>query len=127
MNEPIISPAFVYLIGRLDMIHNFSFVVGLILTVATAIFVMLVLSDITTFIGDIEDGNKMFLNFLKKLACIALIVDALAVFVPTKTEAIAMYVANYVTPASIKSAGDSADKIVDKLVDKILKESNKND
>lgn len=127
MNEPIISPAFVYLIGRLDMIHSFSFVVGFILTVATVIFVMLVLSDIINFIGDIEDGNKLFLNFLKKLACVALIVDALAVFVPTKTEAIAMYVANYVTPASIKSAGDSADKIVDKLVDKILKESNKND
>lgn len=67
--------------------------------------------------------GKAFLNFTKKLTCVALIVDALAIAVPTKDEMIAMYVAGRITPANIKAAGEFTDKSVDKLIEKILKAS----
>lgn len=67
--------------------------------------------------------GKAFLNFTKKLACVALIVDVLAMFVPTRYEVTAMYVARYITPANIKSTGEFTDKAVDKLIEKILKAS----
>lgn len=72
-----------------------------------------------------RDGGfgKAFLNFTKKLTCVALIVDALAMVVPTKDEMIAMYVARYITPANIKATGEFADHAVDKLIEKILKAS----
>ena len=73
---------------------------------------------------DISCGlGKAFLNFTKKLTCVALIVDALAIAVPTKDEMIAMYVAGRITPANIKAAGEFTDKSVDKLIEKILKAS----
>lgn len=67
--------------------------------------------------------GKEFLNFTKKLTCVALIVDALAIAVPTKDEMIAMYVAGRITPANIEATGELADKAVDKLIEKILKAS----
>lgn len=67
--------------------------------------------------------SKAFLNFTKKLTCVALIVDALAIAVPTKDEMIAMYVAGRITPANIKATGEFTDNAVDKLIEKILKAS----
>lgn len=67
--------------------------------------------------------GKAFLNFTKKLTCVALIVDVLAMAVPTKDEMIAMYVAGRITPANIEATGELADKAVDKLIEKIAKAS----
>ena len=52
-----------------------------------------------------------------------LIFNALASFIPTRDEAIAMYVARWITPANIEATGELADKAVDKLIEKILKAS----
>lgn len=60
---------------------------------------------------------------LKKLVCVTLIFNALASFIPTRDEAIAMYVARWITPANIEATGEFADKAVDKLIEKILKAS----
>lgn len=60
---------------------------------------------------------------LKMLVCAALILDTLALFLPTKTEIFAMYAAEHITPANIKATGEFADKAVDKLIEKILKAS----
>lgn len=116
MNEPIISPWLIYWIGRLDMIHNFSCVLGILLTLFAVIVVIMVITNDDNCDDDLK-------KFLKKLVCVALIFDALALFVPTKTEAIAMYTATYITPANIKATGEFADKAVDKLIEKILKAS----
>ena len=67
--------------------------------------------------------GKAFLNFTKKLTCVALIVDALAIAVPTKDEMIAMYVAGRITPANIETVGEFTGKTVDALIEKILKAS----
>lgn len=60
---------------------------------------------------------------LKMLVCAALILDTLALFLPTKTEMFAMYAAERITPANIEATGELADKAVDKLIEKILKAS----
>lgn len=120
MNEPIISPWLIYWVGRLDVIHGFCCAAGFILTMAIIVFALVAIAD---SINNDDDANKSFLNFLKKLTCVALIVDTLAFLVPTKDEAIAMYVTRYITPANIEATGELADKAVDKLIEKIAKAS----
>lgn len=121
MNEPIISPWLIYWAGRMDMIHHFFIVAGFLLTICAGI-------SVTVFVLNLFDCGgglgKAFLSFTKELTCAALIVDALAMLVPTKDEVIAMYVARYITPANIKATtGEFIDKAVDKLIEEILKAS----
>lgn len=127
MNEPIISPWLIYWAGRMDMIHNFCIVAGFLLTMGAGISITIsitgIVSSRTDCGSDYNGFGKAFLNFTKKLTCVALIVDALAIAVPTKDEMIAMYVAGRITPANIKAAGEFTDKSVDKLIEKILKAS----
>lgn len=122
MNEPIVSPWLIYWAGRMDMIHHFCVVAGVLLTMGAGISITGIVSSRDNC--DIGCGlGKAFLNFTKKLTCVALIVDALAIAVPTKDEMIAMYVAGRITPANIEATGELADKAVDKLIEKILKAS----
>ena len=128
MNEPIISSWLIYWAGRMDMIHNFCIVAGVLLTMGAGISITGIVSNIFDCDFDcdfVSDGGfgKAFLNFTKKLTCVALIVDALAIAVPTKDEMIAMYVAGRITPANIEATGELADKAMDKLIEKILKAS----
>ena len=120
MNEPIISPWLIYWAGRLNTIQEFCCVVGCLLTTATIFLGMIKLIDN----DDHSDAtNKRLWSSLKKLVCAALFFGALASFIPTRDEAIAMYVARYITPANIEATGEFADKAVDKLIEKILKAS----
>ena len=120
MNDPIVSPWLIYWAGRMDMIHHFCIVAGFLLTMGAGISITVIVSDLDNCDSDV---GKAFLNFTKKLTCVALIVDALAMAVPTKDEMIAMYVAGRITPANIEATGEFADKAVDKLIEKILKAS----
>ena len=104
----------------MDMIHHFCIVAGVLLTMGAGI-------SMTTAVTNIDDcdggsGNAL-LSFAKKLTCVALIVDALAMAVPTKDEMIAMYVSGRITPENIEATGEFGDKGVDKLIEKILKAS----
>ena len=124
MNEPIISPWLIYWAGRMDMIHHFFIVAGFLLTMCAGISMTAFVSNL--FDCDfVRDGGfgKAFLSFTKKLTCVALIVDALAIAVPNKDEMIAMYVAGRITPANIKATGEFTGKTVDTLIEKILKAS----
>lgn len=120
MNEPIISPWLIYWIGRLNIIHDFCCIAGCLLTAAT-IFI-----GMTKFIDNnyhSDATNKRLWSSLKKLVCAALFFGALASFIPTRDEAIAMYVAKWVTPANIEATGEFADKAIDALIEKIAKAS----
>lgn len=108
MNEPIVSPWLIYWIGRLGLVQMISCVFGVILTIGTSIFTLEQLTD---------DYKKVF----KAFVCMALFFNILAIFIPTKSEIIAMYTAKNITPASIKATGEFADKAIDKLIEKILK------
>ena len=67
--------------------------------------------------------DKESVKIVKILVCVALLLDTLGAFLPTKTEIYAMYVARHITPANIKAAGEFTDKAVDKLIEKIAKAS----
>lgn len=123
MNEPIISPWLIYWAGRIDMIHHFCIVAGVLLTMGAGISITGIVSNLDDCDSDDSGFGKTFLNFTKKLTCVALIVDALAIAVPTKDEMIAMYVARYITPANIETVGEFTGKTVDALIEKILKAS----
>lgn len=115
MNEPIVSPWLIYWAGRIEFIQVVCCVVGFVVTAFAVVAAMAVLTD------DYEHDESV--KALKMLVCAALILDTLALFLPTKTEMFAMYAAERITPANIKATGEFADKAVDKLIEKILKAS----
>lgn len=115
MNEPIISPWLIYWAGRIELIQVVCCVVGLVVTAFAVTAAMAVLTD------DYEHDESV--RALKILVCAALILDTLAVFLPTKTEIFAMYAADRITPANIKATGEFTGKTVDTLIEKILKAS----
>lgn len=107
----------------MDMIHHFCIVAGVLLTMGAGISITGIVSSCADCGSDYNGFGKAFLNFTKKLTCVALIVDVLAMVVPTKDEVIAMYVARYITPANIETVGEFTGKTVDALIEKILKAS----
>lgn len=113
MNEPIISPWLIYWAGRVEFIQVVCCVVGCVVTAFAVAVAMAVLTD------DYEHDESV--KALKILVCAALILDTLAVFLPTKTEIFAMYAAEHITPATI--TGEFTGKTVDALIEKILKAS----
>ena len=115
MNEPIISPWLIYRAGRIEFIQVVCCVVGFVVTAFAVVAAMAVLTD------DYEHDESV--KALKMLVCAALILDTLALFLPTKTEIFAMYAAEHITPANIKATGEFTGKTVDALIEKILKAS----
>lgn len=115
MNEPIISPWLIYWAGRIDFIQTICCVMGFLATALAVTATMVVLTN------DCEHDE--FVKTLKILVCAAVILDTLAVFLPTKTELLAMYAAQHITPANIKATGEFTGKTVDALIEKILKAS----
>ena len=127
MNEPIISPWLIYWAGRIEFIQIICCVVGFVVTAFAVTATMAVLTD------DYEHDESAIVfvtsllhvtsKALKILVCAAVILDTLAVFLPTKTEIFAMYAAERITPANIKATGEFTGKTVDALIEKILKAS----
>ena len=115
MNEPVISPWLIYWAGRIEFIKIVCCVVGLVVTVLALSVAIAVLTD------DYEHDESI--KALKILVCAAFILDTLAVFLPTKTEIYAMYAAERITSANIKTTGEFTGKTVDTLIEKILKAS----
>lgn len=115
MNEPIISPWLIYWADRIELIKVVCCVFGLVVTAFAVAVAMAVLTD------DYEHDKSV--RTLKILVCAAVILDTLAVFLPTKTEIFAMYAAERITPANIKATGEFTGKTVDTLIKKILKAS----
>ena len=113
MNEPIISPWLIYWAGRIDFIQTICCVMGFLTTAFAVTAIMVILTNDYKH----EESVKAF----KILVCAALILDTLAVFLPTKTELLAMYAAQHITPVNIKATGEYTGKTIDSLIEKILK------
>lgn len=118
MNEPIISPWIIYLVGRLVAIKGVALILLIIVLVLLAISTILYLQAHED--GD-EKGQKKYGNLTKKVLCVLALDVILLLLVPSKEEAIAMYTASKVTPQTVQQAGETIDKITDKFVDKIIK------
>ena len=115
MNEPIISPWLIYWAGRIDFIQAVCCIIGFLVTIYTMAATLAVMTDI--------NKDKESVKIVKIFVCVALLLDTLGAFLPTKTEIYAMYAAKHITLANIKATGEFADKAVDKLIEKILKAS----
>lgn len=113
MNEPIISPWLIYWAGRIDFIQVSCCVMGFLTTGFAVTAAVVVLTD--------DYKHEESVKALKILVCAALILDTLAVFLPTKTELLAMYAAQHITPVNIKATGEYTGKTIDSLIEKILK------
>lgn len=123
MNDPIISPWLIYLVGRLDTIKGILLIALLFSGVIVGLWLL----------GGMRSTEKEK-EVLRIDACVFGVALVLFATIPNKEEALAMYAASKVTPANIQVVGESVDKATDKAVEKIIriieaakKEEEKND
>lgn len=115
MNEPIISPWLIYWISRLDVVQTIAIVTTVTCLGATVVSALeLICSN--------KGEKKVFMRgIMYKAVRVFAVAVLILVLVPNKEEALAIYVASKVTPASIQVVGESADKAADKVVEKIIR------
>lgn len=119
MNDPIISPWFIYWITRIDSIKGFLAMFPLLFLT----FVLLI-AFLKLFIGefDVYDSGKNFANKVLKVGMITIpLALMLNLFIPDTRTLATMYVADKLTVSNIQMVGETADKVVDKAVEKVIK------
>ena len=123
MNDPIISPWFIYWITRIDSIKCFLAMSPLLFLT----FVLLV-ALFKGFIGEFDDydsGKENARKFVNKVLKVGMITIPLALilnlFLPDTRTLATMYVADKLTVSNIQMVGETADKVVDKAVEKVIK------
>ena len=123
MNDPIISPWFIYLITRIDSIKCFLSLFPLIfLTFA------LIIAFMKMIVGEFEDygeGRERAACYFRKVIKVGVITIPLTIilnlFIPSTKVLATMYVADKLTISNIQMVGETADKVVDKAVEKVIK------
>lgn len=115
MNEPIISPWLIYWISRLDVVQTIAIVTTTTCLGAT------VVSALELICSNKEEKKVFMRGIMYKAVRVFAVAVLILVLVPNKEEALAIYVASKVTPASIQVVGESADKAADKVVEKIIR------
>jgi NADH:ubiquinone oxidoreductase subunit 6 (subunit J) len=114
MNDPIVSPWLVYWLGRLDCFVEFSAAIAMFSFVG-AVFLALI------SIIEVDEGDRQaFLRRWWWVFVVPVISVAVAVFTPTKSDLIGMYVASKTTPANIEKAVDAGKAIKDELLADVL-------
>lgn len=119
MNDPIISPWFIYWITRIDSIKCFLAMFPLLFLT----FVLLI-ALLKVLIGefDVYDSGKKFANKVLKVGMITIpLALMLNLFIPDTRTLATMYVADKLTVSNIQMVGETADKVVDKAVEKVIK------
>ena len=119
MNEPIISPWFIYGLSILDSLCVILFVLTMILGLTTFFSFM----EYTTTYR--EERKEEMLRYLKIAGSGTLVCLLLIILIPSKSTAVQMYVASRITPANVEKATDYGEKATDKLIEKILDTVNK--
>ena len=119
MNEPIISPWFIYGLSILDSLCVILFVLTMILGLTTFFSFM----EYTTTYR--EERKEEMLRYLKIAGSGTLVCLLLIILIPSKSTAVQMYVASRITPANVEKATDYGEKAIDKLIEKILDTVNK--
>ena len=119
MNEPIISPWFIYGLSILDSLCVILFVLTMILGLTTFFSFM----EYTTTYR--EERKEEMPRYLKIAGSVTLVCLLLIILIPSKSTAVQMYVASRITPANVEKATDYGEKATDKLIEKILDTVNK--
>ena len=123
MNDPIISPWFIYLITRVDNIKCFLSLFPLMF-----LFSALLIAFMKTIAGDFEgyeEGKERASRYVRKVIKVGVITIPLTIilnlFIPSTKVLATMYVADKLTVSNIQMVGETADKVVDKAVEKVIK------
>ena len=123
MNDPIISPWFIYLIIRIDNIKCFLSLFPLMF-----LFSALLIAFMKAIAGDFEDyeeGKERASRYVRNVIKVGLITIPSAIilnlFIPSTKVLATMYVADKLTISNIQMVGETADKVVDKAVEKVIK------
>ena len=123
MNDPIISPWFIYWITRIDNIKCFLELFPLLFMI-----VVLLITMLKVFTGEFDDygeGKENSRKYVKKVLKVGIITLPLAImlnlFIPSTKVLATMYVADKPTVSNIQMVGETADKVVDKAVEKVIK------
>ena len=123
MNDPIISPWFIYWITRIDSIKCFLSMFPLIF-----LFSVIIIAFMKMIVGEFEDygeGRERAACYFRKVIKVGLITIPLTIilnlFIPSTKVLATMYVADKLTVSNIQMVGETADKVVDKAVEKVIK------
>lgn len=116
MDEPIVSPFLVYMIGVCDAVSTGAMCVAVVGAIFCTVVFMLASLDAC----DYGEFNKTAAKFLKTLFCITCMCALLALFTPSRETAIAMLVAKDVTPETIRFAGKTATESIEIITQTIL-------
>lgn len=116
MNEPIVSPFLVYMIGVCDTVWTGALCVAMV----GAIFCTMVFILASLDACDYGEFDKKAAKLLKTLFFVTCVCALLALFVPSSETAIAMLVAKNVTPETIRLAGKTATESVEIITKTIL-------
>lgn len=117
MNDPIISPWTIYLIGLAGPVRVLvSF--GVLLSFVAGVIAFIASHDAYDMKYHPENiaASKSVFKMSKVIFALSLVI---AVFIPSQSTIYKMIAASYVTPANIQATGELADKAVDKVIDKI--------
>ena len=123
MNDPIISPWFIYWITRIDNIKCFLSMFPLIF-----LFSVIIIAFMKMIVGEFEDygeGRERAACYFRKVIKVGLITIPLTIilnlFIPSTKVLATMYVADKLTVSNIQMVGETAEKVVDKAVEKVIK------
>ena len=123
MNDPIISPWFIYLITRIDSIKCFLSLFPLMF-----LFSVIIIAFMKMIVGEFEDyveGRERAACYFRKVIKVGVITIPLTIilnlFIPSTKVLATMYVADKLTVSNIQMVGETADKVVDKAVEKVIK------
>lgn len=116
MNEPIVSPFLVYMIGVYDTVWTGALYVAMV----GAIFCTIVFILASLDACDYGEFDKKAAKLLKTLFFVTCVCALLVLFVPSSETAIAMLVAKNVTPEKIRLAGKTATESVEIITKTIL-------
>ena len=115
MNDPIISPWLIYLIGIVEPLTCFIRIAAMIVVCYSIIQLEHEMNCYYDDINEAKKARKAKKNFL----AFGVAIGFLSMFIPTPSTIYKMIAASYVTPANIQATGELADKAVDKVIDKI--------
>ena len=123
MNDPIISPWFIYWITRIDNIKCFLSLFPLMFLFSVIIIAFM--KSITREFEDYGEGRERAVCYFRKVIKVGLITIPLTIilnlFIPSTKVLATMYVADKLTVSNIQMVGETADKVVDKAVEKVIK------
>lgn len=108
MNEPIISPLFIYLLSLVDIV--------IFLLIFTIVFVSIYIFIFSISTGCYDKDDRIL---CKKLIIFLLIVVLLAIFIPSRKTLLSMLIAEQITTENIDKAKELIQSNVEYIIDTI--------